>query len=95
MNNRLVKEIVSNYKSEVMYPFNEVMSLIGFEALCVIIEEFGGNTIYIPTKRRVFSNCFEQQIIKEFNGKNYKALSKKYEVNERTIRNLINKNKFN
>jgi len=91
MNNLFLKEIVGNSYNDIMPPFDSIINIIGFNSLCVLTEQFGGSSIYIPTKKRLFANCIARQIKKEFNGGNYRQLAIKYNLCERTIRNITRK----
>jgi Mor family transcriptional regulator len=92
MKDEIIKKILLNgYNDKILYPFNNILDTAGYEALSSILEEFGGTSLYIPTKRTVFNICIKQQVKKEFNGNNYRELAKKYEFSERSIRNIINK----
>jgi hypothetical protein len=90
LENNILKLAVDNYKSGVNPPFDELLNLVGFDALCAISEQFGGCAIYIPTRKRLFRNCIKKQVLQEFNGGNYRTLAIKYGVCERTIRNMTN-----
>lgn len=88
MNNELLKEIAFQYREDILEPYGDMMEQIGFEALCVLSDQYGGAAFYIPTKKKIFFKCIEKQVEKEFQG-DYKSLSRKYEICDRTIRNIM------
>ena len=91
MNDLFLENVVVNYSNEIMPPFDSIIDIIGFNSLCELVEKFGGSAIYIPTKKRLFSNCIAKQIQNEFDGGNYRELAIKYNFCERTIRNITRK----
>ncbi len=92
MTNESFKSLSERYPDEILYPFGYMIDKLGFDAVCTICEEFGGSTIYIPSKRRLFGNCVNKEILLEFDGGNYKQLSKKYDLCERSVRYIVDKN---
>lgn len=63
--------------------------LTGEELTLVLIKMMGGKVLYFP-RATVFKNFVrDQQIYKEFNGTNYKALCDKYDVSEPRIYQII------
>lgn len=91
MNDLFLKDVVVNYSEEILPPFNMIFNIIGYNSLCILVEKYGGSSIYIPTKKRLFGNCFARQIQAEFDGGNYRELAVKYNLCERTIRNITRK----
>lgn len=92
MNDDMIKEIFLKHPEGIMRTFAEITKKIGFETLCSLSDEFGGTTLYIPTRKRLFSGCFSEEIKLEFDGINIKELAKKYGFSERTIRSIVEKN---
>lgn len=84
-----LKEIVNEFNQDVLPPFNNIIHVVGFESLCAIADEFGGTNIYIPSKKNLFKRCIAKQIKKEFNGGNVKALCKKYDLCQTTVRQIV------
>lgn len=88
MTDDLLKEIALRYRGDILEPYGDMMEQIGFESLCVLCDEYSGAAFYIPAKKKIFFKCIEKQIAKEFQG-DYKSLSKKYELCDRTVRNIV------
>ncbi len=86
MNKHLLKDLAARHQEDILPPYNELIKIIGFEGLCAISDEFCGTSIYIPTKKRLFHGCVIKQVLEEFNGFNYKELSRKFDLAERTVR---------
>jgi len=75
-----------------MEPYNCLMgytNLDGVDAIYAIWENFGGTQMYVPSIRTIFSGCLEKEAVKEFNGKNYAYLGRKYGFSEQHMRRLI------
>jgi Mor family transcriptional regulator len=68
--------------------YKELAEIVSFETVVMIFEHFKGQQVTFPT--RLMSTEFTiRQILKEHNGKNVKALAKKFGYSERWIRNVI------
>lgn len=93
MNDDMLKEYFLKHPEGVMETFRDTIKKIGFETMCSLSDEFGGSSIYIPTKKRLFSGCLSEEIKLEFDGSNLKKLARKYDFSERTIRNITDNKK--
>lgn len=69
-------------------PYAYYANIIGMDNFCKMAEKLGGTTIYIPKYDSIFRNLRNEKIKKEFNGYNYQELAIKYDVCERTVRNI-------
>lgn len=67
----------------------DLVDLIGSDIFNILVENYGGQSIYIPLmetlKRRSRNECIKA----EFDGCNYKSLAKKYRVSEVWVRKII------
>lgn len=68
----------------------ELAECIGIDNYIEIIKYCGGCSVYFPCEEVICRVVRNRQIINEFNGANYRKLSKKYKLSERQIRNIIN-----
>ena len=89
MDNEQMKQLVEMHSDQISPPFDVLLKLVGYDALCDLSNTYEGTSIYIPTKKRIFNKCVKKQVIKEFDGGNYKALAEKYGYCERSIRNIL------
>ncbi len=87
--NRELRDIAEDFKDYILPPFDYLVSIIGFDAVCDFSDEFCGTTIYVPSKRTIFGGCIEKQMQSEFNGGNYADLARKYGYTERNVRLII------
>lgn len=71
--------------------FQYVAKEIGVDNFVIICKLLGGTLTYIPSLKTIEKNSRNEEIIKEFDGANYKYLSIKYKMSEQYIRKLINK----
>jgi Mor family transcriptional regulator len=67
----------------------DVATCIGKENMLTVIEKLGGLSIYFPKPDTLFKNTRDNQIRKEFNGANHRALAQKYNLTESWIRNIV------
>ena len=67
----------------------ELAETIGLEAYRKLIANYGGNPVYIPKVETVLKEIREREIKENFNGKNYRELSKKYGISEMTVRRIV------
>jgi len=91
MEKKILEQIVYSYKDELNFPFNEILEKIGFEALYFLVENYGGSSLYLPTTMRMFRSCLAKEILKEFNGDNYRQLSRKYSIPVRSLQIMVEK----
>jgi len=90
MHNGILRKAALSYPAEVLPPYDIIMADYGFDALCTVVDLFGGATIYIPNKRTIFLRCLEREAVKEYvNGANFRSLINKYGFSERQLRRLI------
>ena len=70
--------------------YHHLVNLIGIENVLLLSKDFGGTMLYIPKHDSLAKEIRNEKIRKEFNGGNYKELTKKYNLCESQIRNIIN-----
>ena len=79
------------HPAHILMPFDALLGHEGVDAINALCDVMGGATVYIPTARRVFAACIEQQMILEFNGYNYNELARKYGYSSKHVRRLLSK----
>ena len=62
--------------------------LIGLEAFKSLVRAFNGTSIYIP-KIESLEKAVRDEMIKEFDGGNYRELALKFGLTETWIRNIV------
>jgi Mor family transcriptional regulator len=90
MEKELIRLAADKHKPDIPEPFDEIMKICGYEAICTLCECLGGSTVYIPTLHTIFKRCLEREAIDEFDGGNYVKLARKYGFSERHLRKLVN-----
>lgn len=65
-----------------------IIEVIGMEAYRKLVESYGGCSIYIAKKDKLEKLERNFEICRKFNGFNYKALAKEYDLCENTIREI-------
>ena len=70
--------------------YKELSELIGVEATLEMYNQFKGQQITFPV-RLYSSDSIKNQVLKEFNGANFKELAKKYGYSEKTIRRMASR----
>ena len=89
MNKDLLRAAVLNNPGEILQPYDTLLGLDGFDAICSLSENMGGFTVYIPSTRTIFAKCLETQVLSEFDGTNLSSLARKYGYTERHMRRII------
>lgn len=89
MNKEILRQAAQLHPTEILQPYDAMIEMDGFDAICAFAEHLGGLTIYVPSARSIFSRCLELEARKEFNGKNLNMLAKKYGYTERHMRRLM------
>lgn len=67
----------------------ELIKLIGLDNFLKICKYCGGENFYFPSLKSINVSDRNSKIKDEFNGKNLKKLSKKYNLGERQIRRIL------
>lgn len=77
-------------KESVLYNsvYKEINEIIGLDATLKLYLRFKGQQVTFPV-RLYNPHLIQQNVIREFDGTNIKALAKKYDYSEKTIRRMI------
>lgn len=67
----------------------QLAELIGIDKYKILLQTYGGMSIYIPKPDSFAATIRNQQIMAEFNGRNFKELSRKYGLTEVWVRNIV------
>lgn len=67
-----------------------IADTIGIDAYIKLVKNYGGTSIYILKEDSLIKDIRDEKIRAEFNGYNYNTLAKKYNLTDRTIRDIIN-----
>lgn len=84
------KEVDDLEKESELYNmvYKEISEIIGLDATLKVYLRFKGQQVSFPV-RLYNPQLIQQNVIKEFDGTNIKALAKKYDYSEKTIRRMI------
>ncbi|RJP82782.1 MAG: hypothetical protein C4522_02750 [Desulfobacteraceae bacterium] len=69
----------------------DIAEAIGFENTVKLIKLRGGESLYLRKIESIYSPARNRAICREFNGRNYKELSKKYKLTRTHIRDIVHK----
>ena len=69
----------------------ELAELIGIENYIKMVQRYSGTSIYIAKIDKLLNSKRDAEIIKSFNGRNYRYLAYKYRLSERAVRDIISK----
>jgi Mor family transcriptional regulator len=89
MNEKTLRMVASKNRRDILEPFDAIMDLDGFEAICAFSDLLSGRTVYIPKKKTIFMRCLEREAEREFNGSNLSSLSHKYGLSDRHLRRVF------
>ena len=89
MDERIVKQAARRYQDHILPPYDAIMDMDGFEAICAFSKTFSGSSIYVPRLRTIFGQCLEMDMLTNYNGANVRELVQKYGFSERHVRDLI------
>lgn len=67
----------------------ELYHLIGAELFTKIVDEYGGETFYIPKRSTMERKQIHKAIRKEYDGTNILQLARKYNYTEKTIQTIL------
>ena len=94
MTKEMLKNASERHIDAVLYPYSDMISLGGFEAVYAFIKTYTGEEIYVPCLKKVFGQCLEKELITEYDGKNAKQLAQKYGFSLRHVQELIREEKI-
>jgi Mor family transcriptional regulator len=79
-----------------MLPLNmrPLADVIGIEQMLNLIEQFGGETIYIPKLDALLKTARDKMIKQEYTGYNTKELAKKYDLTVRWVQKICENSQF-
>ena len=89
MDDKKMRETANRYKNLIVPPFDTIMDMDGFDAICAFSRNYSGNHVYIPSLRSIFRACIEQEILIQAKNKNVSELARTYGYSDRHIRNLL------
>lgn len=81
-----VKEIP---EEKIPEPYRTILVEISLEAMIKFAQLFQGMPVYFPKLDSLLQEIRNEKIKKEFNGSNYRELSRKYNLTEVWIRNIV------
>ncbi|MCL2398709.1 MAG: hypothetical protein FWC91_03060 [Defluviitaleaceae bacterium] len=93
MDERIIKQVAQKHNDFILPPYDEIMEMDGFNAICTFSRTFSGTSIYVPSLRTIFGQCLEKEILSQYNGTNIRELVQKFGFSERYVRALVRKNK--
>lgn len=67
----------------------QIAEVIGLEALVRLVKAYGGETLYLPKADRLAIGARNREIRKNFNGRNYRELARRYNLTETWIREIV------
>jgi len=89
----VMREAAASHPGEIKKPFDAIMNLSGYDAICAFCDMFGGSSVYIPTKTNVFRKCMEHVALDEYDG-NPKKTASKYGFSESQVRKILRRKKL-
>lgn len=85
---RIFMKIMMDY---IHYELHLMVDIVGIDKFLEICKMYGGNSIYIPVHRKVVMGDRNRKIVQEYNGKNLKYLSRKYNMSNQHLKGLLKK----
>lgn len=67
----------------------EIAETIGLEAYRKLVSNYGGMNLYIYKPETILRELRNAEICDQFNGFNYRELAKKYNLSEKTVREIV------
>lgn len=67
----------------------ELAEIVGLEAYRKLVVNYGGMHIYVCKSETVLRDLRNAEICNDFNGFNYRKLAKKYDLSEKTVREIV------
>ena len=67
----------------------DIAEIIGLDNLIALVKARGGETLYLPKPERLAIGARNRMICKQFDGRNYRELARKYDLTETWIREIV------
>ena len=87
MTDEWIKKLTPSILPDGMH--RQIAEGIGIENLLELATLVGGTTFYVQQKKQILRPLRDKKIREEYNGFNAIELSKKYDVSERWVRQLV------
>ena len=91
MNEREMREVARKHQDLILPPYDAMMDMDGFDAICAFSRTFSGTSVYVPSMRTILGQCLEKEMLNMYNGANVRELVQRYGFSERHVRKLIGK----
>ena len=89
MDEKALKTAAKKYKHLITPPYNQMMEMDGFEAICALSKAYSGTSVYIPSLRTIFGRCLDTDMLEQYARTNVRELVQKYGYSERYVRDLV------
>ena len=91
MTKQILENAARNHPELILPPYDEIMGLDGFGAVCAFSSYFGGAAAYIPTARTIFAECLCAEAKKELEetDTSFVRITRKYGFSERYFRKKL------
>jgi len=92
MEKRIARLLAERYSGYIPHPFTTIAEAKdGLDAIIALAEIAGGQYLYIPQLRSLFSQCARQDIQERYDGLNSHEMARKYGYSERHVRSILGK----
>ena len=78
---------------DVPWDLQERVNIIGMEKMIEIVKSYGGDTLYIPMYSSLVRCDKTKKVVKEYNGKNGRALMRKYGITYSQLQYMLKNEK--
>lgn len=68
----------------------EIAECVGIDGYKNLVKHFGGTSVYIQKCDKTVKNLRDEKIKSKFNGGNYKALAREFNLSESAVRKILN-----
>ena len=72
---------------------HQLVEIVGMEKMIEIVKSYGGDTLYIPMYSSLLRCDKTKKVVKEYNGKNGRALMRKYGITYSQLQYMLKKGK--
>jgi len=84
-----LKTAAKKYNHLITPPYNQMMEMDGFEAICAFSKTYSGTSVYIPSLRTIFGQCLDMDMLDNYARTNVRELVQMYGYSERYVRDLV------
>jgi len=88
-----MRDAAERFPEKAAEPFDKILGLGGLDVVVLLVREYGGSSLYIPSLRSILRDCVKAAALEDAEGRcnvNYTDFAKKYGYSVNQMRSILN-----